>query len=470
MSKKKNNGEVFTPQNIIDYMLNTTYKPATMDYVLEPGCGDGRFIISLLEKLIDFYKEDYETINLKVSKIYGLELDANNFNTSKTNVENFLKNYEKITERPKILNCDALLNDVIKSIKFSYIIGNPPYIRIHNLKDEYKELLKKEYEFLRSGMVDLYYGFFELYQKCLKDEGVLCYITPSSFLYNNSADNMVQKLYSEKMVHSILDFKSEKMFKNASTYTCITTLIKNSENFKYSKITKDFVLYDEIIIDYGKLSLNFLSEIQGNKFGKKFSEMFKIKTGIATLADKVFIIDKYEINEGLISFTKGGKRYVVEESITKKCAKASKFDGNYHRIIFPYKKLNGKNIPITEEELIQNYNNAYNYLSEYKEKLLERDKGKIEESKWFLWGRTQGINNADGKKIIISPLYLNTPFTYIQDNVVVYSGYYILCENYPKIFESEIFLDSLRKISKSIANGWYSLQKKILENVIIDSE
>jgi adenine-specific DNA-methyltransferase len=470
MSKKKNNGEVFTPQNIIDYMLNLTYKPKTMDYVLEPGCGDGRFIISILKKLIDYYNEDYNNINLKVSKIYGFELDENNISKTKENIENFLKPYEKITERPKILHCDALLNEVIKTVKFSYIIGNPPYIRIHNLRDDYKEILKKEYEFLRNGMVDLYYGFFELYKKCLKEDGVLCYITPNSFLYNISADNMVQTFYKDKVIDSILDFKSEKMFKNAATYTCITTLKNNSKNIKYFKLDKDFNHQDEIIIEYGKPNLNFLSEVQLNKAGDKFSNLFKIKTGVATLADKIFIIDKFEVIDGLINFTKNNKKYSIEESITKKCAKASKFDENYHRIIFPYKKVDGKNIPLSEEELSSNFPLAYFYLNNNKEKLLLRDKGKIEKNKWFLWGRTQGINNTDGKKILISPLYINSPFVYVEDNVIVYSGYYILCEEYPKLFKSELFINSLKKISKSVANGWFSLQKKILDNVLVDDE
>jgi tRNA1(Val) A37 N6-methylase TrmN6 len=470
MSKKKNNGEVFTPQNVIDYMLKMTYQPDKMEYILEPGCGDGRFIISIIKKLIEFYEEDFNVINSKISKIYGIELDLINFEKSIQNINIFLEDYPEIIQRPNIKHCDALLNDVINSIKFCYIIGNPPYVRIHNLKDDYKEKLKQEYDFLRTGMVDLYYGFFELYKKCLKEDGVLCYITPNSFLYNNSADKMLQKFYSEKMIHSIFDFKSEKMFKNASTYTCITTLKKNSDCIKYNRIDKDFILYDEIMIEYEKTTLNFLGEIQTNHDGGKFAELFKIKTGIATLADKVFIIDKCEINDGLLSFSKGVKNYAIEESITKKCVKASKFNGGFHRIIFPYKKVNGKNIPITEDELIEKYPNAYLYLNDNKDKLLARDKGKIDKSKWFLWGRTQGINNADGKKIIISPLYSETPFIYIEENVIVYSGYYILSNDYPEIFKSQNFLNSLKKISKSISGGWYSLQKKILENVIVDQE
>jgi hypothetical protein len=319
-------------------------------------------------------------------------------------------------------------------------------------------------------MVDLYYGFFELYRKCLNTNGVLCYITPNSFLYNNSAEKMLQSFYSENFLHSILDFKSEKMFKNASTYTSITTLKKNSVDIKYSKINKDFECYDEIIISCNKTNFNFLKEIQTNQNGVRFSELFKIKTGIATLSDKIFVIDKFEIDNEVIRFIKNGVEYSVEEIITKKCVKASKYVGDFYRVIFPYKNVEGKNVPLTGEELINEYPMAYDYLNSNKDKLLKRDKGKIEKDKWFLWGRTQGINNADGKKIIISPLYSNTPFIYIDENVVVYSGYHILSDEYPILFNSDGFLNSLKKISKSVGGGWFSLQKKILDNVLIDYE
>ena len=88
--------------------------------------------------------------------------------------------------------------------------------------------------------------------------------------------------------------------------------------------------------------MNFLGEIQTNQNGVKFSELFKIKTGIATLADKVFIIDSYNINNGLISFTKQNIAYEIEESITKKCVKASKYKDVFYRIIYPYKNINGR--------------------------------------------------------------------------------------------------------------------------------
>jgi adenine-specific DNA-methyltransferase len=468
MNKKKTQGEVFTPKSVISYMLDLTYEPEKMDYILEPGCGDSRFIIEIIKRLIKKYENDPKTLNSKISKIYGLELDSINYNNSLEKIENLLINFQFITERPKIINCDALFNEIINTIKFSYIVGNPPYVRIHNLKEEYKNLLKSEYIFLTKGMVDLYYAFFELYKKCLASDGVLCYISPSSYLYNNSGEKMLEILYKEKMISKILDFKSEKVFENASTYTCITILKSNSSQIDYSVIDKNFEIKKTLSFLYDKMKFDFLAELQKNNKGKKFSEYYKIKTGIATLADKIFILKNYTTVNGLVFFEKDGHIFQVENILTKNCIKGSKVSEGIHKIIFPYKMLNGKNVPLTEQELSENFPHCYNYLNTYKEKLLMRDKGKIDKDKWFLWGRTQGINGSDGNKIIISPMFIDTPFTYFNENLIVYSGYYIKSEIEPSLLKSEIFLESLKKISKPISQGWFSLQKKILENVVVD--
>ena len=466
MDKKKINGEVFTPSNIIDYMVNENYSPNDVDYVLEPGCGDGRFIIKMIEKIIQYYNYEYSVINQKINKIYGIELDFDNFNKANTNINNFLLNYPQITTKPNIINGDALI-DLPKNIEWDLIIGNPPYVRIHNLPSSYLNILKKEYRYLNEGMVDLYYGFFELHKK-LSKKGMLCYITPSSYLYNSSGKSLLDDLYKNKLIKSIKDFDSLKMFEQVSTYTCITTLTKNNDLFEYILLNSDFTTQKLTKVFYKEDEFLFSSIKQSNNSGKiKFSEKYKVKTGFATLCDKVFILKDYVEDDELITFIKKNVTYTIEKGLTKKCVKASKFDGNLHRVIFPYENVNGVNKPLSEENLANNFPMGYEYLKNNKKILLSRDKGKIDEKKWFLWGRTQCINNNEGPKIIISPMFSNSPFLYVNEDVLVYSGYFIISETFDEIFKSHEFIENLKNISKPMANGWKSLQKKIIDEVFI---
>jgi hypothetical protein len=103
-------------------------------------------------------------------------------------------------------------------------------------------------------------------------------------------------------------------------------------------------------------------------------------------------------------------------------------------------------------------------------KLMNRDKGKNEKYKWFLWGRTQGLNDTSGNKIVISTIFENNPFIHTNNDVLVYSGYYIISQYDDILFTNNDFLESLKKISKPMSKGWFSLQKKILDNVIIVKE
>lgn len=466
MSKKKTHGEVFTPQRIINFMISKTYNPKDMDYVLEPGCGDGRFIISIIKKLIEFFDGDYHSINLKIEKIYGIELDLENYNKSKNNISEFISNYPLINKSPNIIYGDALM-DIPEEIKWDLIIGNPPYVRIHNLPYDYLKSLQKKYDYLKQGMVDLYYGFFELHKK-LNDNGIMCFITPNSFLYNKSGQIMFKDLYDKKLFKNILDFDSVKVFDNASTYTCITTLTKNSKDFSYNIIDYNFNTKNTLKIPYGEENVVFtsLKQIKSDK-KIKFSDRYKVKTGFATLSDKIFVITSYTEDGDNLIFVKNNNQYIIEKSITKKCIKASKFDDGYHRVIFPYQSIDGKNIPLTENELKNNFPLAYEYMIEYKEDLLQRDKGKTPKDKWFLWGRTQCINNTDGNKIIISPMYLNTPFNFVDEEVLVYSGYFIISEKYDEIFTNSEFIKDLKNISKPISQGWKSIQKKNIDEVLI---
>ena len=61
---------------------------------------------------------------------------------------------------PNIINANTL--DVYQNYisKFDLIIGNPPYVRIHNMDSE----TKNEFSFSKKGMTDLYLIFYLLLQ------------------------------------------------------------------------------------------------------------------------------------------------------------------------------------------------------------------------------------------------------------------------------------------------------------------
>jgi hypothetical protein len=165
------------------------------------------------------------------------------------------------------------------------------------------------------------------------------------------------------------------------------------------------IIENSISVDYDSSDDNsiFVGLESPYNNGVELLELCDIKIGLATLADSVFygkVLE--ETQDGLYLFkTKKSAPVLVEKGSLRPCIKASKHQKIEKNtfIIFPYgpnKRL------LSESEFSASFPRAYNYLSSKKERLLARDKGKIDPSKWYAYGRTQGLLN-DTEKILIAP-------------------------------------------------------------------
>ena len=107
-----------------------------------------------------------------------------------------------------------------------FVVGNPPYVRVHNLNEQYKNV--KQYSFCENGMTDLFIVFYEIGINMLKENGTLCYITPNSF-YNSLAGNKLRNYIKEKQnMELLMDLGHYQPFK-ANTYTTICKMEKNAK-------------------------------------------------------------------------------------------------------------------------------------------------------------------------------------------------------------------------------------------------
>lgn len=442
----KTTGVVFTPQYISDFMsLFITDQKVTKLKILEPSCGEGVFINSLLKLHNEF------------------ELYVNDINSSfiKTCIKNNKKN-TNIT----YYNKDFITFD--KSIKYDIIIGNPPYVRIQNLRTTDIDKIKSEYNIL-SGNLDLYIYFLLKCVDMLTDNGKLIFIIPNSFLFNKSCSKIKQQLLDLKYVEFVIDFKEYKVFNGFSTYTCIIVINKSIHD-------RDFYYYKAISSNNIKYELNNITYIEKkytdniDNTGKKcLLDYINVKCGLATLCDNIYIpkIDKED--DLFIHFTKDNKKYKVEKTIVKKLLKVSKNTEYY--IIVPYDNL-GKIY-----DTLDNFPHCSLYLSDYKQKLSERDKGKKTYEKWYAFGRKQGLNyRVNETRLFISSIVKN-----IKDNLIekiiplFYSGLFIeIKEEYKNTISIQQIKKVLLDFELDILNkcncksgGYYTINKESF-NIYID--
>lgn len=491
--KQKKLGQVFTPKYIVEQILDEIgYVSGHIlnKKIIEPAFGDGAFLECitarlLQECLLHGYSKDEIKKELE-NNIYGIEIDENVFQAARTKLDNIVAAFQVENVNWKLFCQDAL--DWEQWHSFDYVVGNPPYVRIHHLSEKSREKIKS-WTFSK-GTTDLYVIFFELGIKLLNNTGKLGYITPNSYITNTSQGMFRKYLLEQNLIEKIKDFRAWKVFP-VDTYTAITILnmSKSTDMFTYAAMQENKCLYSTqyFLSDFkdtngdfsqslwtltSQTDKRFLQEIKENDL--PISSLVTVQYGFATNADSVYICNSVQEIQGEPDYVLFHDRKIEKEAI-QSIVKGSTYHGKEQNqyIIFPYyENKKGKIVPYQEEELKEKYPLAYLYLLENKERLLKRDMEK--NAQWFQFARSQGLVNCRKKKLIVNPL-LNpeqkqAEVYMLPENVLVYSGIYIT-ENQDNILEktktelqSEQFYRYAFLNGKDMSGGWKSFNTKTIKS------
>ena len=301
----KNSGQVFTPDflvsNILDY-VGYTEGNILQKHVIDNSCGDGAFLCCIVDRYCkDYIAQNESILGLKEDLeryIHGIEIDTVAYNDCILNLDTVISKFGVQGVKWNILNCNALSVSAFDNI-MDFVIGNPPYVRVHNLGLNYEDV--KSFSFGKDGMTDIYLVFYELGLRMLNKNGKLCYITPSSWLSSLAGTNMRNYIIKHKNLVSLIDLGHYQPFDGAITYTMIALFDKQkaygyidyyvySEKCK-SKVYVDTIPYEDMLID-GKFYIGTCKELSLLRLIKNTKlpcNHAKVKNGFATLADKVFI-------------------------------------------------------------------------------------------------------------------------------------------------------------------------------------
>ena len=113
---------------------------------------------------------------------------------------------------------------------FDIVIGNPPYVLLQNMNcsEDTKKYLETTYE-VSQYKIDLYHLFYEKGIKLLKNNGILGYITPNTFLMNIHLSKLRNFILNETCIKQIV-LNNNEVFKAAKVDTLICILKKEPEN------------------------------------------------------------------------------------------------------------------------------------------------------------------------------------------------------------------------------------------------
>jgi len=494
-SDKKENGIVYTPLTIRQYIIQNSIHGNIVPTFLDPTCGCGAFLVTVANELHKKYNLSYREIYTQ--KLFGVDLDKNAIRKSKLLLELLACSNGEYEECGFNLICANMLDpQTTKKLKklvpknFDCVIGNPPYVRHRNISERSKQFLNN-WKTSAVGNVDLYMPFFEIGISLLSKDGVLGFITPNSFIQSVNGRKLRSYLIDNNYPIEIIDFRDVQIFKGVTSYTCITHIRTNvhSSSIQYVRLNDENTLFDHHFSNYNsslfhdgkpwrirEASIDSVIEKLENT-GTKLSH-WKIRNGLATLKNDIFFFKPDYEDETYFYRTYQQKKFAIEKEICIKVAKPNiiknetELSENIEQAIFPY-EINGNCSIIEEQELAKRFPKTYKFLSVHRNDLDNRDKGNGDYPAWYAYGRTQGMNNF-GKKLLL-PYIAGKPIAVLSldERLLFYCGYAIISDDEEELRVLKCFLESdafwyyIFHTSKPYSKGYMAFAKNYIINFSI---
>jgi adenine-specific DNA-methyltransferase len=458
----KNQGRIYTPEFIVKNILNlANYKDDILEKsIIDNSCGDGAFLKEVVNRYCQSFlrqNKNLEELRRQLQKyIHGIEIEREEAEKCIHNLKSEAQKFGVSDVKWDIICADTL---DIKTFdgKMDFVVGNPPYVRVHNLAESYDKV--KQFSFSQNGMTDLYIVFFEIGFRMMNRTGKMCMITPSSCLRSKAGDYFRKFIFKERSLKAVVDLGHFQPFE-ATTYTIITFFENGSKNnsieyYDYNEDEKkpdrtESLDYSEIFVN-GKIhiskkhSLSLLHKLEN--YNNSVSNNILVKNGFATLADSVFI---------------GDKKF---KGLTINILKAS--TNKWYKCIFPYDS-SGQPLNLSN---IKEYTDVYDYLLSQKDFLEQRSLAS--KDAWYLFGRTQAIRDVFKNKIAINSIVKDKNSIKIElvpAGAGVYSGLYIISDfslkEIKEVLVSDEFIEYLKLLKNYKSGGYYTFSSSDLQKFL----
>lgn len=420
----KNTGATFTPKELAVFLAEriALYAQPKNNRVLDPACGEGELLVAMGEvlnkKSIDFSLTGYDANEqyLSFAKDRLLRFGNEKFDLVH---EDFLLSVDVSS----VGNTPSLFDECTSSVNnsFDIVIANPPYVRTQILGTEQAQNLARKFNL--KGRVDLYYPFLIAMTESLKEDGILGVITSNRYLSTKSGESVRKYLSDNYEILELIDLGDTKLFdaavlpaifigrkkkqKSASSANFIKIyeelndykgdlisvesvydVLKNNQSGYFVTANRKRYKKSSGTLKYKVGSTTCWEMLSNNesewvaKIDKatknRVEDFFKVKVGIKSTADKVFISNKWEELNGTKPEDELLKELISQENIEPWNAT----DNFQLKVLYPHISVNGEKQTVD----IEKYPKAKKYFIQHEEKLKGRkyliDAGR----QWFeLW-------------------------------------------------------------------------------------
>lgn len=370
--------------------------------VLDPAVGDGELLLSILEQ---FPQNSYPKI-----KVCGFDTDPYAIEVATKRIkeafpsislslsmENFLEFAMKFEERD--------LFSMVTPDPFDLIISNPPYVRTQLMG--LSNIRKLSRQFGLSGRFDLYYAFIHGIGLVLRPGGIAGIIVSNRFMTTKSGASIRKIILDRFNVLHVWDLGDTKLFEAAVLPAVLLVKRKNGDGYamepKFSSIYScecapngkkclDVIsaLKESGVVrigengqcyqvqhgrlDYGstpagvwhialRVSDKWLNTVKTHTFCT-FGDIGKIRVGVKTTADKVFIRSDWN------DMPEEDRPELLRPLITHHIARRFKAleSDNPIQILYPHHRAEGRRIAVN----LQDFPRAARYLNRHRSTLQKR--------------------------------------------------------------------------------------------------
>lgn len=250
-SYRADNGIYYTPPTLAERLLDLLAAEGA-DWakanILDPACGGGAFLVTVANRMLGDYRIKELPAEIKLSHLEqhltGIEIDK--FAGWLTQVLLDIIVYQEAVVAGRRLKAIIKIQDtiqyaMIEKEMFDVIVGNPPYGRV-KLDDD----TRKVYARSLFGHANLYGLFIDASLRLKKSEGLVGFVTPTSFLGGKYFSNL-RNLLSKAAPPLAIDFVSVRngVFDQVLQETCLVTFGQNAtKNVTTSKISVENNTYN----------------------------------------------------------------------------------------------------------------------------------------------------------------------------------------------------------------------------------
>jgi hypothetical protein len=242
--------------------------------------------------------------------------------------------------------------------KCSYVVGNPPWVRIHNIDRSIRDRIKKNFVFYRAGwnpnllrtkarfkeQYDYCMAFVESGLRLLCDSGRLGFVITSKVMQSLYAGSMRKNLLENTKILHLKDYSLSEiqLFRNATNYPLILVFEKVKPNrnkirievavkgksrswelsqdelpvFKNDHMSPWMMAPPDAIRAFRKMQI--LEHEGGFSKNPRLGDLYEVARGVMTSANDIFLITRMQraaTPDLVVATNEGDENLLVEEEL-----------------------------------------------------------------------------------------------------------------------------------------------------------